>query len=159
MQSRNPWFWQCQVRMLVSFLLYIWPKKWKLYSTARNCLEFPKYSLTTIRDSSEKRRMPYPMKLLANSILAENHLNYLTVSSFWEHSVSSQGTQQMNSYCEPDVSFPWVCNSQLALLPLHGESSDDLMNISPSKLTVWFWSFLFLSVANDKHIQAPSNLT
>ena len=33
-------------------------------------------------------------------------------------------------------------------------SHQKISRISHSKLTVWVWSFLFFSVANDKHIQA-----
>ena len=65
------------------------------------------------------------------------------------------------------MSFPWVCNSLSSLLPLHGESSDDLTNISQLAHGVslkFLEVFLFFSVANDKQVQtksqtAHSNLT
>ena len=43
------------------------------------------------------------------------HLNYLTVDSFWGHSVGSQWTHKMSSHCELAVSFPWDCNSNSEL--------------------------------------------
>ena len=44
------------------------------------------------------------------------HLNYLTVSSFWGHLVSSQLTHKMSSHWELAVSFPWVCISHNQLI-------------------------------------------
>ena len=45
----------------------------------------------------------------------------------------------------------------ISLLPLHGESSDDLTNIPQQAHSVslkFFLSFLSFSVANEKHIEA-----
>ena len=41
------------------------------------------------------------------------HLNYLTVASFWGHSVSSQWTHKTSSHCVLSVSLqltPWACS-------------------------------------------------
>ena len=37
------------------------------------------------------------------------NMNYLTVGSFWGHSVSSQWTHKMSSHCELALCFLWVC--------------------------------------------------
>ena len=55
--------------------------------------------------------------------------------------------------CELSVSLQL---SQLALCNNCMVSHQTISWISHSELMVWAWSFLFFSVANDKHIQANS---
>ena len=70
----------------------------------------------------------------------------LTVGSFWGHSVGSQWTHNMSLHCEIAVSFPWFATLTVSsLLPLHGESSEDLRNISQQTHGVSLNFFVCLS--------------
>ena len=84
------------------------------------------------------------------------HPAWFTVSSFCGHLITSQCTHKMRSHCaccELSVSLQL---SQWAHCYHCMVSHQMISQISHSKLTVWVWSFLFFSVANDKHIQANS---
>ena len=83
--------------------------------------------------------------------------------SWWAHFEDIYLTHSVLSrwaHGELAVSFPWVSTVTVSpLLPLHAESSDDLINTSQQAHGVnlkFFAVFLFSSLANDKHIQALS---
>ena len=84
------------------------------------------------------------------------HPAWVTVSPFWGHLSSSQCAHKMRLQLACFTEFAAFTVSPLQ--PLHGESSDDLRNISQRAhgVSLKFFELFCFSQANDKHIQANS---
>ena len=80
----------------------------------------------------------FPVKNLSSQLTHWERTLKLMVGSFWGHSVSSQWTYKMSSYCELAWAFcEFATQTVSSLLPLHGELIGMISRIAHSKLMVW----------------------